>query len=107
MIIDGFLYLSGYQPVQYSFAWTDSHQVIPGSIYFITDKGEFEIDGWSEMQIIYALGVPYLHHNDYEDCEIEKLIEISGREVIELAGDTLDTFRDVYVAYLKKEKEDN
>jgi DNA-binding PadR family transcriptional regulator len=102
MIIDGFLYLSGYQPIQESFVWTDSHQVMPDSIYHITDKGEFEVDDWLDMQYIY-FAARYKHN--FEDYEIEKLIEISGREVIELAGDTLDTFRDVYVAYLKKEKE--
>lgn len=108
MRVYGKVYLSGWSPNGDQFLLEDAHLVQPNTYYYITPNGEFETIDSSGIREVYAIddmnneGLLDDAFNDYEpDIDI---LEIYGVEIIELAGDELNTFRDVYFAYDRKQK---
>lgn len=108
MKVQGKVYLSGYEPAYDDFAWVNAHRVDPTQHYWISEHGEFETGDDSGIVSFYAAqassyeGLLDDAMNDYiPDVDI---IDLSGAEIIELAQDKLNTFQDVYYAYIERKE---
>lgn len=107
MKVNGKVYLSGMTPKDTKFVLVDIHRVKPNVTYYITEHGEFEMYDSSGIREVYAYeasanGLLDDYMYDHEP-EVD-IIELTGSEIIELAGDKLNTFHKVFYAYERQQK---
>jgi hypothetical protein len=108
MKVNGKVYLGGFEPSGNGFAWVSAHQVKPDVQYYITDQGEFEMydyQGIAEAYAATAADNGEILDDMMSDYEIDDILLLNGSEIVELAGDKLSTFSEVYYAYYRKERE--